>query len=500
MQHESPLPTRRSARGPARASRLEANRPYARRSGTGLAASASAQSLTASASTPSLHASPSARTGGDAEAGSPPQPQRSAGLLGSLGRAISRPLGWLGVAGGSSSQAGAGPAASTRGARSDDRSLALPSSASMGSLTRRSQRRTGAASTDEPDVDRYGSLGRGSLRAIGGRLASSAHASSGDLESQASGGAPPRRRGAGGAGAPPPPPPMSWTGSLGARSRLSQPPINAGGAGGAAATPLTRSTSSWLAPGVPANDARMATRSPSPARSNASAAVQTYGRARLSAAPTPRPSSLYATTPQRGGTPGASPSTPSFAFGYGSERRLAGLADAPLQTAAAALPSRSPFARRARASTGAVTAGSDAGRSSLLGQSRGVYPPTTSLSRPASLYAGSSISASPSASRLGSGQVARTRTWSSLGLAPPAARESAGESLLREYAVRRREGSMSISRAGSAAPGMDVDNASVASGTPGKRKEREREDEEMSAVVSARVGTWQQSAPLITGL
>jgi hypothetical protein len=59
---------------------------------------------------------------------------------------------------------------------------------------------------------------------------------------------------------------------------------------------------------------------------------------------------------------------------------------------------------------------------------------------------------------------------------------------------------MSISRAGSAAPGMDVDNASVASGTPGKRKEREREDEEMSAVVSARVGTWQQSAPLITGL
>ncbi|UZJ57490.1 hypothetical protein CBS101457_006810 [Exobasidium rhododendri] len=223
-------------------------------------------------------------------------------------------------------------------------------------------------------------------------------------------------------------------------------------------------------------------RSPSPARSSASAVIQSHGRSRLSVGLTPQ-------SPRYGGstlgTPGykrngsvlpessgsvngmtASQSSPSYAFGFGSERRLGGLSSAasthafmspsPLGTTPySKLPSRSPFAMNRHTIAGSSTAESVSG---VEGSPRfgGSQLGTPSRSRPLSVFGESVMNRSRAGSiadsRMStSSQTPKRREWSSLRLAPPKVHLSEGEELMQAYmAVRDGEGS----RQGSVHPAL----------------------------------------------
>lgn len=201
-------------------------------------------------------------------------------------------------------------------------------------------------------------------------------------------------------------------------------------------------------------------RSPSPARSSASAAIQSHGRQRLSAGPVPPSPKFGGSTlgtpgykrngslrPESGSIAGgipASQSSPSYAFGYGSERRMAGINStisahnlhppSPLASSSRnPLPSRSPFAMSRQSYAESSMGGSNMGGIHTLG--------TPSRSRPTSMFGGEmnrSRAGSIADSRMSiSSQTPKRREWSSLKLAPPKAEISAGEELMQAYLAMR---------------------------------------------------------------
>lgn len=200
-------------------------------------------------------------------------------------------------------------------------------------------------------------------------------------------------------------------------------------------------------------------RSSSPARSSASAAIQSHGRQRLLVGPVPHSPKFGGSTL---GTPGyrrggslrpdggsmsgiaASQSSPSYAFGFGSERRMAGINSAasaynlisPSPLASSShnpLPSRSPFAMSRQSYAGSSAGGSNVGAMRTLG--------TPSRSRPTSMFGGEmnrSRAESIADSRMSiTSQTPKRREWSSLKLAPPKADFSAGEELMQAYFAMR---------------------------------------------------------------
>jgi hypothetical protein len=209
-------------------------------------------------------------------------------------------------------------------------------------------------------------------------------------------------------------------------------------------------------------------RSPSPARSSASAAIHSHGRQRLSVGPslqspkfggsalgTPgykRGSSLRPDNSSLSGV-GASQSSPSFAFGFGSERRIAGISSAvsahsqipfsplPASTSYNTLPSRSPFAMKRQSLADSSAGGSVMGYDRSPRASGFPLMATPSRSRPTSVFGGDfsrSRAGSVADSRMStSSQTPRRREWSSLKMAPPKADLSAGEELMQEYLAMR---------------------------------------------------------------
>lgn len=224
-------------------------------------------------------------------------------------------------------------------------------------------------------------------------------------------------------------------------------------------------------------------RSPSPARSSASAIIRSHGRQRLSVEPSNasrygNPSLNASNTASLLGTPGyrrsgsqkgdgsvisggsasQAHSSASFAYGFGSERRLGGLTSSaslyggagsgshsPLaSTSYNRLPSRSPFAIQQRRSLGGSAAGSEFG--SLYGRAspgvnRSGQGLVTTPVRPVSMFGGDfhgsrpgSVAHSRASSR---GPTPKRREWSSLKLAPPNVRLSEGEELMQEYLAMR---------------------------------------------------------------
>lgn len=219
-------------------------------------------------------------------------------------------------------------------------------------------------------------------------------------------------------------------------------------------------------------------RSPSPARSSASAIIRSHGRQRLSVEPSNASrygvagsASLLGTPGYRrsgsqrgdgsvasGGSASQAHSSASFAYGFGSERRLGGLttsaslyggagsaSHSPLaSTSYNRLPSRSPFAIQQRRSLGGSAAASEMG--SLHGRaSPGVRQSRQGLIttpvRPVSMFGGEfhgsragSVANSRASSR---GNTPKRREWSSLKLAPPTVRRSEGEELMQEYLAMR---------------------------------------------------------------
>ncbi|PWN36678.1 uncharacterized protein FA14DRAFT_159099 [Meira miltonrushii] len=219
-------------------------------------------------------------------------------------------------------------------------------------------------------------------------------------------------------------------------------------------------------------------RSPSPARSSASAIIRSHGRQRLSVEPSnasrygvASSASLLGTPGYRrsgsqrgdgsvasGGSASQAHSSASFAYGFGSERRLGGLttsaslyggagsaSHSPLaSTSYNRLPSRSPFAIQQRRSLGGSAAASEMG--SLHGRaSPGVRQSgqglITTPVRPVSMFGGDfhgsragSVANSRASSR---GTTPKRREWSSLKLAPPSVRRSEGEELMQEYLAMR---------------------------------------------------------------
>jgi hypothetical protein len=211
----------------------------------------------------------------------------------------------------------------------------------------------------------------------------------------------------------------------------------------------------------------MSARSPSPARSSASAVIQSHGRQRLSGGPTPqspRYTGSVISTPgyRRNGSLHpegstslngvvASQSSPSYAFGFGSERRLAGLSSAasattflppsPLASSSySKLPSKSPFAMNRHSVTGSSVTGSVMGieKSPRFG---GSHLGTPSRSRPTSLFGGEmnrSRAGSVADSRASNAShTPRRRDWSTLKLAPPRVQLSEGEELMQAYMAIR---------------------------------------------------------------
>lgn len=208
-------------------------------------------------------------------------------------------------------------------------------------------------------------------------------------------------------------------------------------------------------------------RSPSPARSSASAAIQSHGLQRLSGVPashlgTPGYRRGGSLRPEGSGNMTASQSSPSYAFGFGSEKRLAGISSVTGGTSPFAssslnpLPSRSPFSMSRHSVAGSSAGGSVLGldRSShrFLGPGQLTTP---SRSRPASLFGevNRSRAGSVADSRMStSSQTPKRREWSSLKLAPPKMDLSEGEELMQSY-MAMRDGALG-SRQGFAHPAL----------------------------------------------
>lgn len=482
------------ARLGARRTRTSSLKPYARPQSSLLSASTSAAQSRGEAEE---HAPKTATQNDKALPSTPVQarPERT-GLLGSLGRALTRPLGWL----------------ASGAAKSD-----LHTSNSTGSLAPlrhgRSRLSVSGEGAGAGGVQDEGEAANAARR-IGARLGASVMGSAGDaaddIESHAGNGGMqeplPRSRTTvdGGWGAPPghlPPPPSNRhflatapsEPALGASTSSFVSPIRRSGRGshslldisGPSAFDAGRRQGSRLSvpSHEPTENERMLSRSPSPALSSASAMVRARGRESLPFGSTAGHGTAYAPSRLRGsslhpedvGGMSASQSSPAFAFGFGSERRFAGLgarsptaSPAPATSSAAVqyhLPSRSPLAVRGpRSSLGAGFGGSIAGSASMsdvgaLPRPRGggMYP---SYSLAGGSRAGSVMGAWTSASALG--RSAKRREWSSLNIAPDLGSQEREDVLMREYAALR-PGPMpgsgvgrSGSRAGSVLGGLET--------------------------------------------
>ncbi|EPQ27213.1 uncharacterized protein PFL1_05136 [Pseudozyma flocculosa PF-1] len=441
-----PLSGPARARLAARQNRTSSLKPYSRRTSAaaptqnGLAPSSSASDLAVvQPQTPGRAlAVPAAH-----EAKSPFSSLRAASplaLLGSVGKGIlSRPLSWL--------------ASSSTAAKSDTEGTPLPKSASSHSLGAAARTRAAldaGARTQRDDPEREApSL---AARAIGARLAAGvlgspqqhAQPHDDDLESQSVARYAPTQ---------PEQPALRRSTRTAARSAALSPPPQAASSQSsrighsegrdAVASPMTRSRTSKRVLDLgrtDGDDGRMEllkSRSPSPAASTMSARA----KQRLSAGPSPLVASgshagPYATVGYRRGsslrpddsldarmTP--SQSSPSFAFGYGNERRLARSSFGLPPTASPfQLATRSPLApREGRSSLGPLL-GSELGTSPhhLRGGSIGPGSVATTGYR-----------ASSPAMR---GTTPKRRDWASLGLAASRS-PGPGDDMMREYIATR---------------------------------------------------------------
>ncbi|KAN0062943.1 hypothetical protein ACQY0O_004764 [Thecaphora frezii] len=426
-------PTR--ARLAARHNRTSSLKPYSRRpsliapQSASITPSTSEANIAQSPSTPGRNlAVPSAQ-----DAKSPFSSLRSASplaLFGSVSKVISRPFSWL--------------ASSSSVARSDTDAAPIPQSASTGSLSSLARKHAAlGASVREHADDEQRDAPSLAARAVGARLAAGVLGSPqqhNDIESQSGTAAdslqvPTLRRGV----------------RKAARSALSPPPA-AASSSRTSARASEAATGAHTLPAVRARRGRrvlnldradpedgqmelLKSRSPSPAASAVSA-VSPKARQRLSVGQgTHAGSNLgdFATVGHKRGsflrpddsldarmTP--SQSSPSFAFGYGSERRVA-------RSSFGLPPTASPFQLATRSSLAPR-----AGRPSL-GPSLEQSP---QLFRGGSLgpgsVAGDSYRASSPAMR---GTTAKRRDWGSLGLAASRS-PGPGDDMMREYIATRK--------------------------------------------------------------
>ncbi|PWN53986.1 hypothetical protein IE53DRAFT_365862 [Violaceomyces palustris] len=433
----------------ARQARTSSLKPYYRGS-TGIAANLQpepARDPTASSSKHTDSLSPQSFSLERAASSSSQRKPTSSGLFGSIGRAITKPLSWL--------------SSSTGVAKSDLADLPMPFSSSTDSLTslaRRGASRLIASNGNNRDsLDEDGNDVSLAARAVGARLAAGVLRGSSsvrDIESHDSSNVespiPPLRRSVRNAATNTlsPPPPVASSSRKRLTSSTSMSALTT-----VSSRRNTRSSTRALDLGSTAAEKGdemeiVTSRSPSPALSNASAAIRSHGRQRLSLGP----NTFQGVSHQTGASNLVSPalrrssslrpeseanqlppsqSTPSFVFGFGTEKRFSGAPfgspQAPPSASPFNLPSRSPLAPRGSRLSFRGHGGSDHGLTpSSPNRLRG-----SSLQPSASVGPGSRVS-----SRLGASQDGRStprrRQWNTLNLTPRG-KASEGEELMREH-------------------------------------------------------------------